>query len=359
MKKAEKFKLIKVTEFDESKLIIPMVDINTRSNKEGVYYKCFPKYEYREANDYGNIGVLTFKTGNICLKQYGMYIFENSGEGYVKVPLDYYQKACVELFSFIDKLDKIGKSKEIQEKLYDGKLTTILNKKMNYYVQLHKEGKEFDSDYGNGCVYKMDYIKLLIDINRETNNLKTKVYLYNKYNKKNKRMYTMRSIKDLKKYVDIGSEVEFIISVEKIQVSKTSINGCYENRFILRCKQIKINKKCIKKGPENMDMCGFSEDEYDSDEENNADECDSDEENNAGECDSNEENNADEDNSDEENNAYEENKYSKKSANNSDSELDLLYNPNEKNNIKERNIYNSKESDNKSNNELGDILDKL
>jgi hypothetical protein len=258
--KKEKFKLIEISKFDESKFIIPSINTE-KDNKERYFYNCFPKYEYYEANDYGNIEELRIKTGNICLVEYGVYSFKEKHEGYIKIALDENQESSRDLFGFIDKLDNIGKLKETQHKLYSNGLKLIL--KNSKYINLHKEGEE------NKNSKKIDYLKVLMDFDKETKNLSTKVYLYNKKNNKNKRINHIKSMKDLKKYVDIGAEAEFIISIEKIQVSKKLNYGYSENRFILRCKQIKINKKCIKKGPENMDMCGFSEDEYYSDEEIN------------------------------------------------------------------------------------------
>src|SRR5580692_3895964 len=92
-------------DFDITKLTFTEVDFKSdRTPMQGI---AFPGYYYSS----GQSSTLVFKTGPICLVQYGIpklspkWIKDDRDREYIKVPYDLTQPSCVSLFSMLKSID--------------------------------------------------------------------------------------------------------------------------------------------------------------------------------------------------------------------------------------------------------------
>lgn len=226
MSNFKNFGTIKCASFDISKFsITDMIDSKYIKTKMISY----PIYNFDK-----NCSQLIFETDPIKFHQYGIPRLHNifyktdKDRNFIKIPYDHEQKACIDLFKVLEKIDNfmISNKKNIFGKSSD---------KYVYVPLVKKPSSKNDQEYIKSCYC---YARLCNDY--KTNELTTAVFERDD-DKKFSHLLNIKSVTGLTKHFKWRSTARFILMTNKIWIDKKSNNNeIKEYGVSLRCLQIEI-----------------------------------------------------------------------------------------------------------------------
>lgn len=184
-------------------------------------------------------------TGDIKLVTYGIpQNQKNLAEGdelwyptekdrsFVKIPIDPEQPACMELNEMATALDNYAGDKANRKTVLAG-IPSKLAQSYEYKPLIHEASEKMKEP-------KYNFFKANLDIDYETGNILTKVFVKQPNGKNEQQQITC--LKDIEKYLKWGCVFRCSIMIQKLWVSKGKMFGTYAYGLGAKCMQIIIKE---------------------------------------------------------------------------------------------------------------------
>lgn len=220
---------IKYTNFDISKVVLPALEDNRLNTAQKI---SVPKYKQDQYYD----SLVQIQTHLINMFTYGIpkpgaYYKDDAARSFVKIPENVNDPASVEFFKKMESIDEYLTSPEGKKKLFSSEKVAN-NYVYQPIVRTPEELDEFDEELDEETRAKIAkqkeagpkprYIKLKIDLDWETKNIKSKVLVTNE-EKKRVPVEDVVTLDDFNKYVRYKSNSTFVIMWNKVYASKNKL----------------------------------------------------------------------------------------------------------------------------------------
>jgi len=197
------------------------LDTSEDKKKKQTQFLAWPRYKHKSGDN-----KLIIETGEIKITQYGFptlgdYYKTNDLRNFVKLGFDPEQPACNELKALMSQIDEhaIANKDNILKKYAKLYKYQSIVRPPGEADELSLITDDDDNTKKKDKKPKFDFCKLKLDIDYETKNISTGIFV-KKTPKSKAELKDVRDASDLDKYLTFGSTVRFILTANKLWAAK-------------------------------------------------------------------------------------------------------------------------------------------
>ena len=238
------------SKFDPKNVFFTALEENSRVTSQKIAYV---RYKTGSSDV-----MLQIQTPKINLFTYGIpmlgqYYPDDKSRSFIKLPLD---ETVDELKNFCDKLvelDTIMQSQEMKRKIFG---SDKIAETYNYQPIVREPENDMEED---GATFKPKYMKLKIDTDYNTGDVKTRIMVKEETGRK--KLDDIKTITDLTKYVRYKSNIRMVVTINKLYATRAKVGD--KKKYGLTFKILQIECEAPVNKAAQYDMDAFVDDEDD------------------------------------------------------------------------------------------------
>lgn len=217
---------VSYSNFDASKLIVQTLEDNKLNTAQKL---SMVRYKYDQYSD----NLCQIQSHNCKLFTYGIpragpYYTSDKQRAFIKIPEDVNDPKSVLFFKKLEEIDEFMQSPEVKKKLF-GSEKVANAYKYQPIVRVPEERDDVDDLDDNETKKKNNipgprYMKVKIDLDWETGNIKSKCYVKDENNKR-VQIDGITTLDEFNKYVRYMSHICMVMIMNKIYATKAKVNG--------------------------------------------------------------------------------------------------------------------------------------
>lgn len=238
------------SKFDPKCVTFTALEENSRVTSQKIAY-----VRYKTGS---NDVMLQIQTPKINLFTYGIpmlgqYYPDDKSRSFIKLPLD---ETVEELKVFCDKLtelDTIMQSQEMKRKIFG---SDKIAEAYNYQTIVREPENDMEEE---GATFKPKYMKLKIDTDYNTGDVKTRIMV--KEDSGRKKLDDVKTITDLTKYVRYKSNIRMVVTINKLYATRAKVGD--KKKYGLTFKILQVECEAPLNKAAQYDMDAFVDDDDD------------------------------------------------------------------------------------------------